>query len=240
MSLSWRGLRDWVLVLAVSIAVGVLAARFVGRAERGGEVQRASSPLPDVVVSLDGVATLGSRAATTVLMVFSDFECPFCGTFARQVGPDLIASYVNTGKVLLAFRHLPLEQVHPHALGAAKAAECSRIQGQFWRMHDRLFDGGARLDRASLFKIADGIELDPTQFAACINDESVEKRIRQDAAEAIGLGVRGTPTLLVGRIEPQGVRLTHRVSSALSRSAVGQVLDEVLEEASRPLIPAPR
>lgn len=222
------------ILVVASVAVGVFAARFVGRAQRtASNVERASTPLPDVVVSLDDVATLGNPSATTVLMVFSDFECPFCGMFARQVGREVITSYVNTGRVLLAFRHLPLEEVHPHALGAATAAECSRRQGRFWKMHDTLFDGRTRLDRTSLFKAAEGIALDSKQFAACVDDAAVEKRIRQDVADAMGLGVIGTPTVLIGRVEPHGrVRLTHHISNAMSMAALADVLNGVLREAS--------
>jgi protein-disulfide isomerase len=70
-------------------------------------------PLPDRPVTLEGAAVQGDRTAKVALIVYSDFQCPFCAKFGRDALPEIQSRYVKTGKVLLAFRpvspdHSPL------------------------------------------------------------------------------------------------------------------------------------
>jgi protein-disulfide isomerase len=67
----------------------------------------------------------GSQNAPVVLIEFSDYQCPSCGQFAREVMPRIEKHYIQTGKVRYVFRDLPLEQIHPHAFKAAAAARCA-------------------------------------------------------------------------------------------------------------------
>jgi protein-disulfide isomerase len=64
------------------------------------------------------------------MLIFSDFECPFCQRFAANLLPTILKDYVQTGKVVVAFRHFPLQNIHKQALRAAEIAECSRQQGK--------------------------------------------------------------------------------------------------------------
>ena len=96
-------------------------------------------PLPRTPVSLTGSQSRGSQAARIGILEFSDFQCPFCATFATTEMPDIVRDYVDSGKVLLSFHHLPLTALHPRAEAAAVAAECAGAQGKFWEMHDKLF-----------------------------------------------------------------------------------------------------
>ena len=100
---------------------------------------RPALALPHDLQSLVDLHVSGSPQARVGLIVFSDFQCPVCGTFARDVLPVVIEKYVATGKVLLAFSDLPLEAIHPAALKRARIAECAGQQGHFWDTHDRLF-----------------------------------------------------------------------------------------------------
>src|SRR5437868_8562593 len=79
----------------------------------------------------------GAEHAPVTVVEYGDFECPNC----KQAAPAvklLLDRYA--GRVRVAFRHFPLEEVHPHALHAAQAAETAGAQGKFWEMHDLLFD----------------------------------------------------------------------------------------------------
>src|SRR5260221_459521 len=73
--------------------------------------------------------------ARVAIIEYSDFECPLCRQFARDVYPLIDAAYIHSGKVKYFFRDLPLP-MHPHALPAARAARCAGEQGKFWEMHD--------------------------------------------------------------------------------------------------------
>ncbi|TSC84394.1 MAG: DSBA-like thioredoxin domain-containing protein [Microgenomates group bacterium Gr01-1014_16] len=86
-------------------------------------------------VSLGSASTRGSGKVT--LVEYSDFQCPFCSRALPTV-QQIMKEY--DGKVLFAYKHFPLSQIHPNAQKAAEAAECARDQGKFWEFHDKLFE----------------------------------------------------------------------------------------------------
>ncbi|MGH7634592.1 MAG: DsbA family protein, partial [Gemmatimonadaceae bacterium] len=131
---TWRSVLD----LTATVLVSVAAVAVLWTAVRGATGGRAAVPAPREVAvpsepqSLDGAPILGDPAAKVVIIEYSDFQCPFCGKFARETLPGFEKKYVSTGKAKIVFRHVPLEQAHPFALGAAVAAECAEQQGRFW------------------------------------------------------------------------------------------------------------
>lgn len=136
----------------------------------------------------------GSPDAPVTLVLFSDFECPFCG----QVKPVLDEVEKTYGdKVRIVFRQFPLEQLHPHARRAALAALCAHEQGQFWPMHDALFadQGGLKTGLETIAGRVEGIESDA--FRACLADGHLDDLIARDLEDGTLAGVTGTPALFV-------------------------------------------
>ena len=106
-----------------------------------------------------------------------------------------------TQRVRFVFRHFPLEDVHPHALAAAQAAECAAGQGQFWPMHDLLFANQAHLSAKDLRRYAEQLGLDLARFTAEMDDAVYLQRVREHLQSGVASGVRGTPGFFVnGRI----------------------------------------
>jgi hypothetical protein len=101
--------------------------------------------------------------------MFSEFQCPFCAKFAANIFPELTTKYVDTGRVLVSFRHFPLEQIHPQALQAAQAAECAHLQGRFAKMHDLLFEVSPRLQSDGWKTLAKTAELVESDFRLCMD-----------------------------------------------------------------------
>jgi protein-disulfide isomerase len=95
-------------------------------------------------ISVADVPILGNPAASIGIVLFSDFECPFCGKFARETLPELKTQYLDTGRAFLAFRHLPLA-IHTNAERAAEVAACAGASGRFWAAHERFFNPGFSL-----------------------------------------------------------------------------------------------
>jgi protein-disulfide isomerase len=185
-------------------------------------------PLPTHPLSLEGAATRGNIGARVALIEYSDFQCPFCGDFARSALPELEQRYVNSGQVLLAFRHLPLEKLHPFAFKAAEAAECSRRQGKFWEMHDRSFEK-QQLDEASLGQSAQTLGLDMARFNACLAGEATDQ-VRKDMAGAKDLAVSATPTFFLGTVQPDGqVKVVKRLSGSAAKSDLERSLNALVE-----------
>ena len=173
----------------------------------------------------------GDPAAPVAVIVYSDFQCPFSARFATQVQPRL--EELADGKLFLAFRHLPLETLHPAAFRAATAAECAREQDKFWEMHDLLFEHRQSLEDSKLLELADGIGLDPKKFAGCLDDVEVNQTLRRDVQKAGSYLINGTPTFLVGLSTGDGnVEVKRRFSGAVPVEFIQRVVDEVLAASS--------
>lgn len=218
--------RTWLDVVAtiamIAASAGILWSVATKRTETPQDL-----PLPREPVSLEGVATKGSPQAKVVLIEYSDFQCPFCARLAIDTLPEIVRTYVDTGKVLLAFRHVPLN-IHPFARQAGEAAECAGKQGKFWEMHDALFRNQTQLDEPSLHVRAKELAIDSERFATCLANEA-PAIVRQHEAHALELGIASTPQMLIGVLEPDGrVRIQRRLSGAQPPSSISQVLDEVI------------
>jgi protein-disulfide isomerase len=184
--------------------------------------------LPKEPMSLEGSASMGSRSARVAMVVFSDFQCPYCARFATEILPAIKSRYVDTGDVRIVFRHLPL-LIHPQAALAATAAECAHIDGHFWDMHDALFADQLNLDLASLHRRAASLGLDAQQFSQCL-DGPARDRVNADAESARRLAVTSTPTTLLARLETDGrARVVGIVRGAQPFDAFTRELDKALD-----------
>lgn len=154
--------------------------------------------LPKSTLSLAGTSTKGRPDAPVGILMFSDFQCPFCQRFARETLPELERRYIATGEVSLTFRHLPLP-IHPLAGQAAAAAECAAARGKFWAMHDALFRLPTALDRDHVIANAREVGIEAGGFQECLDGDG-RRQVDDDAALAARLGVSGTPTFLIGSV----------------------------------------
>ena len=187
-------------------------------------------PLPVEPLGLVDAPTKGSPAAPIVVVLYSDFECPYCGTFARGTLATLDRLYVASGKVRLAYRYTAPPN-HPRALPSAIAAECARRQSKFWEMHDRLFADQAKLDDASLSAHADTLGLDAVAFKSCQADPAIRDRIARDVSGARTLRIGGTPAFFIGSAQPDGrVSVTRTMRGTVSLAEFQKALDGELGE----------
>jgi protein-disulfide isomerase len=161
---------------------------------------------------------LGSEHAPVTVVEYGDFECPNCKQAAPAVRM-LLERFV--GRVRIVFRHFPLEEIHPHALGAALAAEAAAGQGKFWPMHDLLFDNQHHLKPAQIRGYAERLELDMERYDADMKDALYLQRVREDVEGGNLSGVRATPTFFV--------------NGGLQDISYGlQALEQAIEAALRP------
>jgi protein-disulfide isomerase len=161
---------------------------------------------------------LGPSHARVTIVEFGDFECPNC----KQVAPVVKLLLKHFGdRLRFAFRNFPLEEVHPHALAAAQAAECAGAQGKFWQMHDLLFEHQHSLKLPQLHGYAESLELDMVRFSAEMKDTVYLQRVREHQESGEASGVRATPTFFMnGRILDVSfgfAKLVEEVEKALAR-----------------------
>ena len=135
----------------------------------------------------------GADQALVTLVEYGDYECPFCG-MAEPVIRELLA---DDGDLRYVWRHLPLTDVHPHALLAAEGAEAAARQGSFWPMHDQLLAHQDALTADDLLRYAAQLGLDTGRFTADLRRHAGEAKITEDVDSADLSGVTGTPTFFV-------------------------------------------
>lgn len=186
--------------------------------------------VPKQPVSLEGATLMGDPAAPIVLIEWSDYQCPYCARAQEQVLPAIEAAYIKTGRVQLAFRHNPLESIHPHAAKAAEAALCARRQGRFWEMNTELFRASKTLGDAALTRHATAVGLDVSAFSACLQGRVTSKQVAEDAKQATELGLTGTPAFLIGRRQVDG---RVRITAVLLGSRAFEVFVEAIEDADK-------
>ncbi|WP_230467554.1 DsbA family protein [Lujinxingia vulgaris] len=140
----------------------------------------------------------GAADAWVTLVVFGDFQCPFCGRLAATL--DQVLAEQPQGRARLVFKHVPLDS-HPHARLFARASEAAREQGKFWEMHDLLFDRAAELregnPQAELRRLAGELDLDVEKFERDLADPKLHERVARDEALAEELGLEAVPAVYI-------------------------------------------
>lgn len=147
-----------------------------------------------------GVA-VGNADAPITIREFGDYQCPACGAFeptAARIRKNLVAS----GKARFVFFDFPLT-MHQHAQEAAIAARCADRQGKFWPYHEALYakqNKWASLDDASSMFLDIAVEsgINTKKLKQCIAHDATLNSIKQNRALGEKIGIRATPTIMVG------------------------------------------
>jgi len=143
----------------------------------------------------------GEKGSPVKIIVYSDFQCPFCATYADTLKQ---AETEFTNKIVVAFRHFPLPG-HEEAMNAALASECAGEQGKFLGMYDQLFNDNKANDFSKDRFNADAknLGLDMKKFNQCLKTGKYGDKIQSQIDEANKLGVIGAPTTFInGDIVP--------------------------------------
>lgn len=161
----------------------------------------------------------GPKDARVVIVEYSDFQCPFCKRFAQQTAEKIRSKYED--KVRFVFKHLPLKSIHPHAMGAAVAAQCANEQGKFWEYYQTLFANQTNLDTDALASYAGTAKLDTKAFGECVQRKDIADKVERDIQSAIELGVTGTPGFIIA-----GTKLSGAQPFEVFDRAISQALEE--------------
>jgi protein-disulfide isomerase len=154
----------------------------------------------------------GPRDALVTLVEYGDLECPYCGQ-AETVVRALLAEFGDDLRYV--WRHLPLNDVHPHAQQAAEATEAAAEQGAFWELHDRLLDRQAALRLPDLTEHVRALGLDVDRFLEDMRKGTGRARIAEDVDGADLSGVSGTPTFFVNERRHRGAYDVATLASAV-------------------------
>jgi len=216
-----------VLVIVAAAAVLALAARNWRQSSAQAARQQPAPKVPTSPQPIDDAEKVGSPAASLAMVIYSDFQCPYCGKFTRETWPALKKDFVDTGRVLVIFRHFPLP-MHNEAMGAALAATCGARQGKFWRLHDLLFQNQQQLSLQLERAMASDVGMDLTKFDECMQHGPVGAAVARDVKSAQSLGLNSTPTFLIGRIQPdRTVKVSEIVLGAQQEDRFKAAFDHV-------------
>ncbi|MBV9758990.1 MAG: DsbA family protein [Acidobacteriaceae bacterium] len=154
-------------------------------------------------------AARGPENAPLTLVVFSDFQCPFCRRMQQILATEPLL--IEDRSVRLVFRHMPLAQ-HDWAEEAARAAACAQFQSQaaFWHLHDALFVNQNRISRQNVtdqvFELAAKTpSLEIGQFRTCVERQMSFGAVVRDRELGARAGVTGTPTLFLNGEQLPGI-----------------------------------
>ncbi len=222
-------MRRVTLVAFLGLAVFVLWISWDALPKTSRPAAKSTSREPSIPgdpIPIGKSPVIGRSTARVAVIEFSEFQCPFCGKFARDTFPTLLREFVESGKVLWIFRDFPLQDIHPLALEASAAARCAGTQGHFMPMHNRLFAQPQRLASADLRQTAASVGVNLQQFEVCMGGD-VESEITRSAKEARDVfGVDGTPTFLIGKLDASdaSVQAIDRRDGAVP---IGQLRDAI-------------
>ena len=151
-------------------------------------------------------ATRGPKDAPVTMVLFSDFQCPFCSQMAMGLTRDILPS--DGDKIRLVFRQFPLP-MHPWARAAAEATACARAQGEkyFWTLHDYIFSHQREITADNMLAtLSEQADFDRDRFKSCVQSKETAAEIDQDVALGNELKVTGTPTLFINGQRVSGYR----------------------------------
>ncbi len=151
----------------------------------------------------------GQGQDNITLVEYGDYECPYCGQYYTTV--KQVQAMYNT-QIFFQFRNFPLTSIHPNAFAGARAAEAAGVMGQFWQMHDLLYEQnqvyyGSNQQQATWVGLsnplpafdqyAQSLGLSVSKFNQLYASDQVNNLVTADENEANSLGLDATPTFIL-------------------------------------------
>ena len=198
-----------VVAALIAVVVGTSAAEEEPAGDRPVADVRTGSPAPvpsdDPLLAVTrrepgDPQAMGDVDAPVVIVEYSDFQCPFCGRFARETAPVLEKEYVRKGLVRIEWRDFPY--LGPESTLAAHAGRSAAAQGRFWQFHDALYadqpaPNSGEVTEERLVEVAREVGLDVDRFRRDLGSQSIADAVQADFTEGQSIGVTGTPAFLV-------------------------------------------
>ncbi len=165
---------------------------------------------------------LGEVDAPVVMVAYSEFQCPFCGKFARDTEPALVEKYVQDGILRIEWRDFPY--LGAESLVAARGGRAAAAQGRFWEFEEAMYahqvpPNSGELDEDHLASIAEDIGLDVERFRADLASTASESAVREDFAEGQAIGVTGTPAFVINGVPVIGAQPLEVFEQTIEKAA---------------------
>lgn len=161
--------------------------------------------VPDfhIAQQVDGL-TMGDPNAKVTVIEFADFQCPYCGVYWKQLEPQIIKDYVDTGKVKFVYHPFSFlgSGSWDESVKSSEAAYCANDQGKFWQYRAMLFanqngENQGAFSQAKLYAFAEAVNLDMAAFKQCLNSGTHNADVTASTKAASNYGATFTPSFLV-------------------------------------------
>lgn len=176
----------------------------------------------------------GDPNAPITIIMYTDYQCPFCASFVQETKPLIEDNYIKTGKAYFVVRDYPLTSIHPGAMLAATFANCAIDQGGFWDLHDRLYAEqgywgyGDTTDEQTFLDYAKELKLDVSKLQDCVHKNlAIKRAIQADMQEAEYNGIRGTPFFVIMGSMGQDTQIRGAVAYGVWRKTLDRLLAQV-------------
>jgi protein-disulfide isomerase len=234
---AWRS--PIALITGGALLIGIVAVLVLVVVRPGSSAPTGNGSLPQGLVppasttppGLGRGREIGPANAPVTMDVWSDFQCPACGAFARQYEPRLVADFVTAAKLRIVYHDYPFigaGRDPDESTDAAVASRCADRQGRYWDYYGYLFanqlgENVGSFTRDRLVAIAGVLGLDRSAFEACLDDSTVREAVVAEYATGRSLGIDRTPTLFVNGVKtspvPQYDQLAAMIASLAGGSA---------------------
>lgn len=169
---------------------------------------------------------LGAPDAPVAMVVFSDYRCPFCAKFSRDIEPELVKRYVDAGRLRIEWRDFPI--FGPQSMSAARAGRAAAEQGKFWEFNRAVYGAAPERSKADLtdaalieFARQAGVS-DIARFTASMRGNTFDAAINADLARGTGIGVPSTPAFLINDVPMLGAQPTEDFVRAIDAALAGR------------------
>ena len=142
----------------------------------------------------------GPETASLTLVEYGDFQCPSCGDAYVNV-KDVQKHFGD--RLRFVFRNFPLP-MHPFAEPAAETAEFAAAHGNFWQMHDALYENQRHFTAQLFPKLAEKLGLSSTELETALSNHKFKPRVETDLESGEDSQVRGTPTFFINGKQFEG------------------------------------
>jgi protein-disulfide isomerase len=189
------------------------------------------STFSSATTTLADGAVLGDKStAKLALVMYSDYECPYCQSFEENTFGQIKTNYIDTGKILFVYRNFPISSHGQITYTAAYAGECVLDQlgaEKFSEFHSQAYLVST-LD--ALNTIAQNLGVDMTKYNTCVTNQTFKSRIDADATAGSNAGVTGTPGFVLGKVDSSGNVTGELIEGAYPYATFQTEIDKMLAE----------
>jgi protein-disulfide isomerase len=220
------------LITAIVGGLGIVligALVLLGGGQTKADTASLTTPTTPTPLALADGRSLGKADAPVTLEVWTDFQCPICGQYARTVEPLLVSKYVTPGTLRIvhhdaAFQGAKSSSPYDESVEAAAGARCAADQAGYWPFQDWAFANQSGENQGAfaaprLTSIASAAGLDVTAWKACLATGDQQAAARAETSQAVAAGVNATPTMKINGQVIVGLRSVEELSSLIDAAA---------------------